>query len=75
MPFLDHLPAGQYHQHRDEGIQQDEENGNTIHAQEVLNVEARNPWRQLDELHANVSTIEAGVKRQRDKEASDGYRQ
>ena len=66
---LDHFPARPHDQHRDEAVQDDEEHRNAVDAQVVEDVEIRNPFPALDELHRRCRLVEMRVQRDRDQEA------
>ena len=61
--FLDHFPAGDDDQHRGEAVQQDEQHRDAVHAERVIDVEARYPRRAFDELHAGGAVVETGPQR------------
>jgi hypothetical protein len=60
---VDHFPAGQYHDDRDETVQDNEQHRDPIDSEMVVNVESWNPRRQLDELHCRRCQIELRIKR------------
>jgi hypothetical protein len=67
----DHLPAGDDHDHGDEGRQRHEPHRQAVDAQVVVHVEALDPGQLLDELHRRGAAVEAGDQRQRDQEADE----
>jgi hypothetical protein len=73
--LLDHLPAGQHHQHRGEGGQQDQRHRDAVDAEEVLDIDAFDPPRALDELHRRGPGVEAGEQRQAGEEGQHRDRQ
>jgi hypothetical protein len=66
---LHHRPAGDHHQDGDEAVEQDEQHADAVHPQVVVDVEAFDPGNVLDELHARVVQVEAGVERDRHRES------
>jgi hypothetical protein len=63
--LLDHFPASENYQHGGETGEQDEQHGNTVHADMVVDVEIGNPGSRFDELHAWLQRIEMRIQRQR----------
>ena len=62
--FLNHLPACQHHHQRNERIQDDEQHGNAVHTQRVVQVQRGNPRMQLLKLVAAAGAVEMREQRQ-----------
>jgi hypothetical protein len=73
--LLDHLPAGQHHQHRGEGGQDDQRHGNTIHTEVVVGIEGTDPRQQLLELHLRRAHIKVRVQQGTGSEGDQRYDQ
>jgi hypothetical protein len=71
----DHLPAGQHHQQRGEGGQDDQRHGDAVHAEVVVGVEGRDPGRQFLELHGRRTGIEMRVQQHAQQEGRAGGQQ
>ena len=67
---LDDLPARHHHEDRDERVEDDEKHRQAVHPEVIVDVEARHPRGELDELHRTGRGVEAGVERNRHDEAS-----
>jgi hypothetical protein len=69
---LDHLPAGDDHEHADEGGENDQRHGDAVDPQVVLDIEQGDPGGTLDKLHLGGGRIEAGIERQTHDEGEYG---
>ena len=69
---LNHLPASQHDDQRNETIQDDERHRNAIYTQVVVDVEAWNPRRQFYKLHHRCRSIKLGVQRNSNQKTRQG---
>ncbi|MDT4865761.1 hypothetical protein FQZ97_1005840 [compost metagenome] len=67
----DHFPGRDHHDHGDEGGQHHEPHRQAVDTQQVVDAEALDPVRLLDELHRRGGTVEVEYQRQRDDKAGD----
>lgn len=67
--LLDHHPAGQHHDDRDEGGQRHEPQRDAVQAQEVADTEAVDPGRLFDELVTVRQRIEVLDQRESNDQA------
>ena len=65
--FLNHFPARKHHHQRDEGVEDDKQHGNAVHAQRVVDVERGNPRIKLGKLEAATQAVELRKQRQRNQ--------
>ena len=68
-PLRDRLPRGDDHDHRDECRQRHEPKGQAIHTEVVVDIEAADPGRLLNELHRSGAELEAFIQRNCDRQA------
>ena len=68
---LDHLPAGEHDDHRDEAVKDYEEHRDPIHAEVIIDVEARNPGGEFNKLHGRCRHVKTRIERKSDDEAGN----
>ena len=61
--------ARDHHQDGDEAVEQHEQHADAVDPEVIIDVEALDPGQVLDELHARVVQVEAGVERDRHGES------